>query len=368
MLTTRLALSMLLALPPAPEEVAPPRLSGGFIQLQGWMMDLSPDDWRRELEAMHAAGLDTVIVQYLESGRHSFIPSDDRATDPTREILAFADAHGMRVFLGTKADEGWWNWDADYLERSLTDRRRLIRAIHARYGAHRSFAGWYLTEEVSGNLSPERVRLLRAYFRAQSDACKALRDQPVAIAPYFSHLTPLESMRAIYNELLDGAGIDVLMLQDGVGARGWDRDLEERIVPYFRLFREVCDRRGVALWCDLESFRRRDPERETGFVPTTPDRLIRQLRAVAPHVEAIVTFDFFHYMSPYRGAAQRELYEGYLGYLREARSREASEPAAERTPASGAEGERREDRQTDSTCSCAGRNRTCDLQVMSLAS
>src|SRR5262249_19576554 len=152
---------------------APPRLGGGFIQLQGWMMDLSPDAWNRELEAMHAAGLDLIIIQYLQSGRQSLIPADDRATDPTREILTFADAHGMRVFLGTKADDRWWGWDADYLKEALADRKRLTRAIHARYAAHRSFAGWYLTEEVSGGLSPERVRQLRAYFRAQSDHCKA---------------------------------------------------------------------------------------------------------------------------------------------------------------------------------------------------
>ena len=316
----RIALSMVLLVPPAPGEAGPPRLGGGFIQLQGWMMDMSPDDWKRELEAMRDVGLETIIIQYLQYGGHSFIPSDERATDPTREILRFADAHGMRVFLGTRADDGWWRWNAAYLDRSLAERKILIKTIHARYAAHRSFAGWYFTEEVSGNLSPERVRLLRGYFRSQSDYCKSLRAQPVAFAPYFSHLTPLESMRKIYDELLDGAGIDVMMLQDGVGARGWDRDLEERIVPFFRMFRTVCDRRGVALWSDLESFQRKDPAREGGFIATTPDRLIRQLRAVAPYVDRIVTFDFFHYMSPYRGERQRQLYEGYRRYLRRERA------------------------------------------------
>jgi hypothetical protein len=316
----RLALSMALLAPSALEVAAPPRLGGGFIQLQGWMMELSPEDWRQEIEAMRAIGLDTIVIQYLQYNQQSLFPSDERTTDPTREILKLADAHAMRVYLGTKADEGWWHWDANYLDQSLADRKRLIRAIHQRYAAHRSFAGWYFTEEVSGNLAPDRVRLLRGYFRSQSDHCKALRNQPVAIAPYFSHLTPLASMRRIYDELLDGAGINVVMLQDGVGARGWDRDLEERIVPFFRMFREVCDHRGVALWSDLESFRRRDPEKETGFVPTTPARLIRQMRAVAPHVEKIVTFDFFHYMSPRRGAPQRELYGGYRDYLRAERA------------------------------------------------
>lgn len=315
-MVARLAIALVLAVPTAAAAAAPPRLGGGFIQLQGWMMALTPDDWARELDAMHASGMDTIIIQYLESGRRSFLPADEHASDPARAILRFADAHGMRVFLGTKIDDGWWHWDADYLDRALVDRQRLIRAIHARYAEHRSFAGWYLAEEVSGNLSPDRVRRLRAYFRSQSDLCKALRDQPVACAPYFSHLTPLDSMRAIYDELLDGAGIDVVMLQDGVGARGWDRDLERQIIPFFRMFRAVCDRHGVAFWADVESFRRRDPERETGFVPTNPDRLIRQLKAVAPYVDEIVTFDFFHYMSPHRGAPQRALYEGYLDFLR----------------------------------------------------
>lgn len=293
---------------------APPRLAGGFIQLQGGMLRLTPEDWSRELEAMHAAGLDTVIVQYLESGRRSYLPAGAGGPDPVGAILEFADGHGMQVFLGTKVDDGWWRWDAAYLERSLPDRKRLAAEIDKRYGEHPSFAGWYLAEELGGGLTPERVRLLRPYFRAQSDHCKALRDRPVAIAPYFSEATTVEGLCTAYDALLDGAGIDVLMLQDGVGARGWDADLEARVVPYFRMFREVCGRRGVALWSDLESFRRSDPARETGFVPTTPERLVRQLEAEAPFVEKFVTFDFFHYMSPRRGAAQRKLYEGYVEY------------------------------------------------------
>ena len=312
----QLVLSMVLLGLLEPVIASSPRLGGGFIQLQGWMMKVSADQWKRELDAMHAAGLDTIIIQYLEYGRRSFIPADEKATDPTREILRFADAHGMRVFIGTKAHDGWWDWDADFLKRSLDDRKRLIQAIHSRYAGHHSFTGWYLAEEVSGPLSPARVEVLRGYFRSQSVFCKQLRNQPVAFAPYFSQLTPLESMRTIFEKLLDGAGIDIVMLQDGVGARGWDRDLEERIVPFFRMFREVCNRHHVALWSDLECFQRKGADPKAGFVPTTPARLIRQLKAVAPHVDRIVTFDFFHYMSPYRGAPQRELYQSYRQYLR----------------------------------------------------
>ena len=92
----RLAVTLLLALP-GPETTPAPRLSGGFIQLQGWMMKLTPDEWHRELDAMHAVGLDTIIIQYLEYGRQSFIPSEASVTDGIVPDVAF----GSRFVLDT---------------------------------------------------------------------------------------------------------------------------------------------------------------------------------------------------------------------------------------------------------------------------
>lgn len=312
--------------PASPAVPATARLTGGFIQIQGWMVGLSPEDWQRELTALRDAGLDTIIVQYLRYNDSSYLPRDAENPDPVGHILDFADDHGLTVFLGTQADDGWWNWDEAYLERSLHERKALTRQIHERYGAHPSFGGWYFTEECSGGLTPERVALLRDYFRAQSDHCKGLRDLPVALAPYFSQLTPLESMRTIYRDLLDGAGIDILMLQDGVGARGWDEDLEERVVPFFQMFAEVCRERGVTLWSDLESFRL-EPGSRRRFVPADIDRVGRQIAAEAPYVATIVTFDFFHYMSPHRGEAQRRLYEAYLSRYPAPRIEVAPDPS-----------------------------------------
>lgn len=303
------------ALAGAARAEAPPRLGGGFVQLQGWMSELTPEDWQREVDAMRRLGMTTIVIQYLQYNDVNLIPQDPAAPDPVREILRLADERGMTVYLGTAAEDGWWKWDAEYLKGALERRQVLTRKIVERYGAHRSFAGWYFTEEASGFLTPEKTRQLRDYFRALSGHCKALRDQPVAFAPFFSDLTPREEMRRIYAELLDGAGIDIMMVQDGVGARGWDEVLEEKVPPFFAMFREVCAKTGVRLWCDLESFERKDPKKEYGFIATEFDRVERQLEAVAPYVEEIVTFDFFHYMSPYRGPRQRSLYEGYCRYL-----------------------------------------------------
>jgi hypothetical protein len=47
-------------------------------------------------------------------------------------------------------------------------------------------------------------------------------------------------------------------------------------------------------------------------VPAPLDRIRRQLAAESPFVESFIMFDFFHYMSPRRGAAQKRLYDDYL--------------------------------------------------------
>ena len=109
---------------------------------------------------------------------------------------------------------------ADSLDRSLADRKRLIRTIHSRYAAYRSFTGWYLAEEVSDSLAPAQVGRLRALFLgSRANECKALRNQPVAFAPYFSESSSARQNADHYQELLDGAGIDVVMLsEDGVGS------------------------------------------------------------------------------------------------------------------------------------------------------
>lgn len=63
----------------------------------------------------------------------------------------------------------------------------------------------------------------------------------------------------------------------------------------------------------LECFRltNNNPSRPS-FAPAPPEQIVQQLKAISPYVERVVTFDFYHYMSPYRGEAQKELYDGYL--------------------------------------------------------
>jgi len=294
------------------------RLEGTFIQYQKPMMDLSAKQWRKELDAMRFARLHWLILQRLGVGERRFFKDDPEATDPTGVILDYADRHGMAVFVGLLDDPDWWDEAANpgFLDGLAKRNAAFAAVLWKRYGKYASFAGWYIPQEIACRGLPEGdAARVAAYVRTVSAACKRLSGgKPVAIAPFWSPEAGPHVVRSDLKRLLTGSGIDIVMLQDGVGARGWD-DVE-RVSDFFRAARSACLESGVRLWSDLECFQLvpADPEkgRKEGFVPATAERIARQLAAEAAFVERFVTFDFYHYMSPHRGPAQQKLNVGYL--------------------------------------------------------
>ena len=292
-------------------------IRGTFIQYQDWMARLGRDDWCRELDAMRRAGIDLVIIQWLENGEASYLPRHRWSHDPTGTILSYADDHGMRVFVGLAHADIWRPRlrDPRYLDRSAARSLKVAEEAWRRYGGHRSFAGWYLPQEIRDALySPDQIVDLRGFFARQSSRCRELSGgKPVAVAPAVMGLIQADDFARAYASLLSGSGINVVILQDGVGARGWSDGLESRVVPYFQAMRDTCRTARVELWSDIEIFQK--GESASGRIPAPIERLEQQLKAESPFVTTFVMFDFFHYMSPYRGEAQKKLYENYLRAL-----------------------------------------------------
>lgn len=276
--------------------------------------------------------------------------SDDRsAVDPTEIILRYADAHGMKVFLGLWA--GAWDSgkveaaDPTLLAGAKDNSDRVAETAWKRYGKHRSFAGWYIQQEIWNiawdNAQNERMS---TFFREVGNYCKGLdsNNKPVAISPYFSTdagVQEEDKVAEIYTLFLKGsdsvrgAGVNVVMLQDGVGARCWKTggDIEGNVRPFFRAFYRAATAAGVELWGNIETYRtvaggcidNYSGRNEFTAKPTDIDRLKSQLEAAAvpfddgqPIFKKLVTFDFFHYMSPLHGCnsseERRRLYSNYL--------------------------------------------------------
>lgn len=288
-----------------------------FLQFWWGMRDIEASQWEREIKAMRTVGLHTIILQWIQTdGRNLY-----ESPDPFPQLLDIAHRHKMCVVFGLRHDGRWWReWgNAEYLQEEAKESVTIAREVYRRYGKHLAFAGFYIPYEIwDGSFTEAQVAQIAQLLRAVGHACRQMApSKPVFVAPFFAGLLPPERFEQLWLALLKDRPVDVVALQDGVGARGWDEEIEQRVTPYFASMQRACRQRGVKLWCDLECFRltNNDPSRPT-FAPASAERIVRQLRAVSPYVERVVTFDFYHYMSPYRGEAQRALCEGYLRLVR----------------------------------------------------
>jgi formylglycine-generating enzyme required for sulfatase activity len=292
---------------PPGASAAPPvlRLSGSFMQYWGEMQGWAPETWQAVLDQMKAVKMNTVIVQMLvqennDGTLYSFIGPSGQP-DATETILNYADTNGFRVFLGLYMP----NWNHDMIGSNFlyeTQGRMAVVAQQAwnRYlsgNRHSSFAGWYIPYEPwTANYQAAEVQRLRAFFQTIHASCQfGSNDVPLAISPFISSYRPPPcQVEQLYRQLLDQAGIDILLLQDSVGAQQWESNILQHVAPYFQAFQNACSSTGVKFWANLESFKISNGV----YGPCDAARLRKQLDATAPFVKEFVTFDFLHYMNP----------------------------------------------------------------------
>ena len=357
-----LALSLFMRVPARAEDAREPwPLTGSFMQLSGWMNELSDEALERKFAALKQTGADTIVTQWSRVDDQNFFSesSDAPAANLLGRVLAAAERQGLKVYVGLPYDSAWfarWAWsDIDYLARSVDETARVVPLIWQRYGARKSFAGWYIPQEFSDwDFHSLRVSLpapaiapnapggsnaaaaspplsysnmpvynLNYFLRRMVEVCKGSAPQlPVAFSSFFSARYTPQYVEYAYRELLRDTGIDILMVQDGRGARLW-WDYAQNITPYVQAFRSAAAANHAAIWSIVETFDIH--EHTTGFSPLgklnvaqsfTPASYAQILEAAKvqqPLVQKLIQFDFFYYMDPEQGAAQKALFEHVTG-------------------------------------------------------
>lgn len=122
----------------------------------------------------------------------------------------------------------------------------LAREVFLRYGKHPAFAGFYIPYEIwDASFTETQTAQIRELLATIGHACRQMAPgKPVLLAPFFAGLLPPERFEQLWQSLLKERPVDVVALQDGVGARGWDEEIEKRVPPYFSAMRRQC--RGTA--------------------------------------------------------------------------------------------------------------------------
>jgi len=294
-------------------------IRGSFLQPalgDTWTLN----EWRNEFHYMRNARLDQLFIQWTADSKEktttypSGISGYTQSTqhDVVKRALETADASGAQVYLGLQINDDWWtNYISNkpWLENEAKVANALADDLWKRYGRHESLTGWYLPFEVDNVAStPAEWNNLVAFYRTVGNHLHKLTPgKPIVIAPFFNPTADLSPSQweSMWEYVLKRSPIDVLALQDGVGA---SHVTKAQLPEWFGAVRIAIDnsRSSVEFWSDTETF-------ISGYEPRPIRSIVNDMCAVEPYVSSYLSFSFNHYMSPQQ--VNPLYYETYLGYL-----------------------------------------------------
>jgi hypothetical protein len=293
---------------------------------------MTDTDWRELVRGMHAIGMNVIVntmlfQNFTHYDRHSmetdgypgkaYYPSRLYAarmpiasSDPLEAILSEADKHGMHVFPGIGVYAFF-----DFTPASLNWHKQVADEVFARYGHHQSFYGWYVSEEILGNLGgePRRWKHIVDFFAEFTAHCRKLApDKPVMLAS-----NPYDVPKAVetYRKLL--RNLDILCPFGFHRMPAGDVSGEEAA----RLLQSLCDEAGCHLWLDLETFVFGE---DGGLYPRPIEAIVGDLHAY-PAFEKILCYQYpglLNAPSAARkpgGPATVKLYQHYKQYVEQRR-------------------------------------------------
>lgn len=305
---------------------ATPRFSGTFIQpalIDDWT-DLELDD---ELEVLDEACIDTQILQWTADSKAGTAIYDtgldgvtqSTSTDVIDRLLETAEDWDKSVFVGLQVNPDWFAVSADdqaWLDTEAEFAKDLADELFDWYGAYDSFDGWYLPFEMD-NLnfptSTEWNRMADFYNDVIGHLHTISPGFPVMVAPFYNDglggtQTPGQ-WQTMWESILAGSPIDIIALQDGVGA---GHASVGDLADWFEATRDAIDavRPATLLYSDAETF----VFGPSGLQPMAVSGFVADMEAVETYIDGYFAFAYDHYQSP-QVVVSPYYHATYLAYI-----------------------------------------------------
>ncbi len=257
------------------------------------------EQWAQDFRAMRATGIDTVILircgyqnkctfySKVLAKEHPVLLVQD---DLIELFLTLCDQLDLKFFWGTY-DSGLY-WHTGHYQREVDLNRAIADEVWTRYGAHPSFAGWYLCHEI--NTFDEGVMQV---YEQLAQHLKGLQNLPLLISPYvrgikqFQEAITLTDHERQWEQVFSRIQglVDCVAFQDG------QVDFAE-LPDYLAVNAALARRHGIQVWSNVESFDRDMPIK---FPPISWPKLRFKIEAAQrAGVDKLITFEFSHFMSP----------------------------------------------------------------------
>ncbi|WP_258953413.1 DUF4434 domain-containing protein [Lentzea californiensis] len=294
------------------------RLGGSFIQ-----PDLV-DQWsdatlRDELTSMRSMNMNTVVLQWSANSydkregnsKTSVYPTalngfrKTTNTDVVDRVLREASSQGMSVWMGLQVNDQWWDvyaGDRTWLDREADTAINIAADIKTRYGHYAALDGWYLSFELDNVHfgTPAAVDNITHFYNRAIEGIKGwARQDVVAVAPFYNAITTglpgwqnAAQFGETWRQVLENTDIDVISLQDGIGA---GHATVAMLPEWFAAMRKaITDADSSAiLISDTETFF----IGASGLQPMPAKDIIAAVKAVDPYVDGYWSFSYNHYQS-----------------------------------------------------------------------
>lgn len=296
------------------------RFYGTFVQpelCEKW----TESEWEREFALMKGVGMEHLILQWTADSKNmtTVYPSDisgfeqNTTSDLVAKVLNMGEKYDIDVYLGLQLNEDWfgkYTGDQAWINEQGDVAVSLASDLWMKYKNSSSFAGWYLSFEVDNwNFKDEsQWKILTDFYNKVTDSINGFEEQkPIMISPFYNTVGGLNSKQweDMWGYILTHSKIDILALQDGVGA---GHVKNEKLAEWFKATYNAIkkSKSKTSLWADVETF---DLDRQ----PMPTKEMIADINAVLPYVDNVTCFSFNHYLSPQQ--VPEVYYETYKEYV-----------------------------------------------------
>ena len=278
--------------------------------------------WRTKIREIADLGMEYIVVMatalydrcYFKSDVFPF--ADMPCRDPIEAVLSEANKCGIKVFLGNGFYGDWRKANYNIKSKEVIDRSfRAMDELTALYGHHESFYGWYFPDEtcIILRFSKDFVN----YVNGCSEFCRKITpSKKTLIAPFGTNLALTNKS---YVNTLMNLDVDFIAYQDEVGVKKTPVGRTEKI---FERLRKAHDKAGRAeLWADIELFDFEGVVYNSALLPSSIERISRQIENVAPYCDKILSYQYLGIMNPAESEAfaghpdSVKLYEDYKKYI-----------------------------------------------------
>ena len=281
-------------------------------------------EWDKDFQAMKRVGINTVVMirsglgQWIASPFQSILKTENvyyPPVDLVEMFLTLADKHNMAFYFGMY-DSGKY-WIEGHFQKEIDLNLLLIDEVWLKYGHHKSFQGWYLSQEIS-----RRTKNMSKIFAQVGKHAKDVSGNlTTLISPYIHGVKTDQVMsgdKALstkeheeeWDEILSNVqgAVDIMAFQDG------QVDYRE-LYDYLVVNKKLADRYNMKCWTNIESFDRDMPIR---FLPIKWEKLLLKLESARrAGMEDAITFEFSHFMSPNSTYLQAgHLYDRYREHFK----------------------------------------------------